>query len=142
MGDVTWTGWSSFKNLTAFYSTGAALSSTPENWNNTVRVSAGATYHYNDALKLRGGIAYDESPVPDAFRTPRIPDNDRTWLAFGAGYKISPAADLDVGYTHIFVSNTSVNKTNDAAAAQLHDTVLGSYDSDVNIFSVQLTYNF
>jgi long-chain fatty acid transport protein len=142
MADVTWTGWSSFKTLTATYSTGAALSSTPENWKNTVRVSAGATYHYSDALRLRGGIAYDESPVPDAFRTPRIPDNDRTWLAFGASYKITPAADVDVGYTHIFVKNTSINKTTDTSFAQAQDTVIGSYDSDVNIVSLQLTYNF
>ncbi len=144
MTDVTWTGWSAFKNLTATYSTGTALSSTPENWQDTVRVSAGATYHYSDALKLRAGVAYDESPVPDAFRTPRIPDNDRTWLALGASYKITPAADLDVGYSHIFVKSTSINKTTDtsAAAAALRDTVIGSYDSDVNILSVQVTYNF
>lgn len=142
MTDLTWTDWSTFKNLTAIRSSGAVLSNTAENWKNTVRVSAGATYHYSDALKLRGGIAYDESPVPDASRTARIPDNDRTWLAFGASYKITPAADLDVGYTHIFVKSTSINKTTDSTLAALRDVVIGSYDSEVNILSVQVTYNF
>jgi long-chain fatty acid transport protein len=142
MADLTWTDWSTFNNLTAIRSSGAVVSNTVENWNNTVRVSAGATYHYSDAFKLRGGIAYDESPVPDAFRTPRIPDNDRTWLALGASYKITPATDLDVGYTHIFVKSTSINKTTDSTVAVLRDAVIGSYDSEVNILSVQVTYNF
>ena len=142
MADLTWTDWSTFNNLTAIRSSGAVVSNTVENWKNTVRVSAGTTYHLNDALKLRGGLAYDESPVPDASRTARIPDNDRIWLAFGASYKITPAADLDVGYTHIFVKSTSLNKTTDSTVAALRDVVTGSYDSNVNILSVQVTYNF
>lgn len=142
MADITWTRWSVFKNLTAIRSTGATVTSVPENWENTIRVSAGASYRYSDALKLRAGVAYDESPVTDAFRTPRIPDNDRIWLALGANYKLTPAASLDVGYTHIFVKNASINKVTDSTVAGLRDTVSGSYDSDVNILSAQLTYSF
>jgi long-chain fatty acid transport protein len=142
MGDVTWTHWNTFNNLTAIRSNGTVLSSTPENWENTVRVSAGANYHYSDALKLRAGIAYDQSPVPNAFRTPRIPDNDRTWLALGASYMFTPAATVDAGYTHIFVRNASLNKTTDSTVAALRDVLIGSYDSDVNILSVQYTYSF
>ncbi|HEY7985593.1 MAG TPA: outer membrane protein transport protein [Methylophilaceae bacterium] len=141
MADVTWTDWSTFKNLTALRGTGAVLSSTPENWKNTTRISAGASYRYSEVLKLRAGIAYDESPVPDAFRTPRIPDNDRTWLSVGASYKVAPSSSLDIAYSHIFVKSTSINKTTDNIAP-LQDTVIGSYDSDVNILSAQLTYSF
>ncbi len=44
-------------------------------------------------------------PVQDAFRTPRLPDTDRTWLAIGARYQPSPTWWLDFGYTYIWVDN-------------------------------------
>lgn len=142
MADATWTRWSTFKRLTAFRSTGAIVTDVPENWENTIRLSAGTTYHYNDAFKVRAGIAYDESPVTDAFRTPRIPDNDRIWLSLGASYKVTEAGSIDVGYTHIFVKNSSINKVTDSSVAAIRDTLTGSYDSDVNILSAQYTHNF
>lgn len=142
MGDLTWTRWSKFENLTAVRPSGAEVSSVPENWENTIRASVGASYRYSDALKARVGIAYDESPVPSEFRTPRIPDNDRYWLSIGASYKVTPAGSLDIGYTHIFVKDASLDKTTDVSVAALQDTLKGSYDSDVNILSVQYTHNF
>ena len=122
--------------------TGAVLGKTPENWENTMRYSIGASYRYNEALKFRAGLAYDESPVPDAFRTPRIPDNDRTWLSLGASYKLSESGAFDIGYTHIFVKDTTISKVNDSSVAALRDTLQGSYDSDVNILSLQYTHHF
>ncbi len=142
MADLTWTHWSKFENLTATRPSGAVVTSVPENWDNTIRVSIGGSYRYNDALKARIGMAYDESPVPSEFRTPRIPDNDRTWLSLGANYKLTQAGSLDVGYTHIFVQDASLNKVTDTAVAALRDTLKGDYDSDVNILSVQYTHNF
>lgn len=149
MADLTWTDWSKFQNLTVVRTSGVQagqpLSSVPENWDNAIRAALGASYRYSDALKTRIGIAYDESPVPSEFRTPRIPDNDRIWLSLGANYKFTPTSSLDVGYTHIFVKNTSLNKTTDVAnplLAAIQDTVQGSYDSDINILSVQYSHTF
>ena len=51
---------------------------------------------------FRAGLAYDQSPVRDAQRTPRLPDNDRTWLAIGAQYRASPQLAFDVGY-HVHI---------------------------------------
>lgn len=137
MGDVTWTRWSEFNELRIRFDNGAADNVTPENWRDTYRVSLGTTYQYNDAWKIRGGIAYDRTPVTDAFRTARIPDNDRTWLAVGASYKVSKAGSADFGYAHLFVKDASINKTEPAAG-----NLLGNYSNDVNILSVQYTHNF
>jgi long-chain fatty acid transport protein len=38
-------------------------------------------------------------------RTPRIPDGDRTWIAFGGQYRLSPQSALDFGYAHLFVND-------------------------------------
>jgi long-chain fatty acid transport protein len=150
MGDLTWTNWSKFQNLTIVRTSGVAsgsiLNSVQENWEDTIRASIGASYRYSDVLKMRAGVAYDESPVPSVFRTPRIPDNDRYWLSLGANYKFSDASSLDFGYTHIFVKDSSVNKVTDVANATLapllSDTVIGNYSNDVNILSLQYTHNF
>src|SRR5262249_49317700 len=98
MADLQYTGWSSIQQLQVVRSTGAVLSTTPENFRNTWRGSVGANYRYDNNWTLRGGVAYDQSPVNDTDRTPRLPDSDRTWLAFGAQYKISPAWSIDLAY--------------------------------------------
>lgn len=150
MGDLTWTRWSKFQNLTIIRTsgvlTGGTLNNVPEKWDNTIRASVGASYRYNDALKARIGVAYDESPVSSAYRTPRIPDSDRYWLSLGANYKLTPDSSLDVGYTHIFVKDGSINKVTDVANASLapilKDTIKGDYNNEVNILSLQYTHSF
>lgn len=138
MADVTWTNWSRFDELRVEFDNPAQPDAvTPENWDDSYRVAAGATYRHNDAWKFRAGIAYDESPVPDGFRTPRIPDEDRVWLSFGAQYKVSPNGSLDFGYTHIFVDDPDLNLTS-ATAGNLR----GSYDSSVDILAVQYSQGF
>src|SRR5258708_34811736 len=76
---------------------------------NTWFAALGATSKVTDRLSLRGGVAYDQSPVKDQFRTARIPDQDRYWLAAGLGYEIAPGFGVDLGYTHIFVDSASIN---------------------------------
>jgi len=91
---------------------------------------------------LRAGFAYDQSPVSLEFRTPRTPNTDRFWLSVGANYRFTPTSSIDVGYTYIFVNDASLNKTTDTSIPSLRDTVKGSYNSNVNIISVQFTHTF
>lgn len=136
LADVTWTGWSDFDELRIVRTSGALLGVTPENWSDSYRYSVGTNYHMNDKLTLRGGVAFDETPVSDAFRTVRIPDESRTWVAVGAQYRLSKQSALDFGYTHLFVKDASLNKTESGV------TVTGTYDASVDILSAQFTYNF
>src|ERR1700680_2210208 len=140
MADVQYTGWSTVQNLTIVRSTGAVLSTTPENFRDTWRASIGANYHYSDQWMFRGGLAFDQSPVRDAQRTPRLPDNDRTWISFGAQYKFSPQLLLDAGYTHIFVKDPSMNQN--AGSTPTFGLISGTYKNNVNIVAAQVTYTF
>ena len=65
MADLQYTGWSSIQQLQIIRTTGTVLSTTPENFRNTWRVSAGANYRYSDKWTLRGGVAWDQTPVRD-----------------------------------------------------------------------------
>ncbi|MDH2918671.1 MAG: outer membrane protein transport protein [Sideroxydans sp.] len=136
MADATLTGWSSFKQVKVLDANGAAISNTPENWKNTVRVALGVSHHYNEQWTARAGLAYDQAPVSDAFRTARIPDNDRTWLAVGGQYQVSAAGAVDFGYAHLFVKDSKINATSPAPA------LVGTYKNSVDILSAQYRYNF
>lgn len=139
LADATWTGWNKFKQLSVIRTSGLPLYNQPEHWTNTMRYSIGASYRFTNKLKIRVGTAYDESPVTDAYRTARIPDNNRVWMSMGINYKISPSSSLDAGFTHIFMMDSSLNQgTIGSATGQLR----GSYDSNINIFSLQYTQAF
>ena len=140
MADVQYTGWSTVQNLTVVRSTGAELLSTPENFRDTWRASVGANYHYSDQWMFRGGLAFDQSPVRDAQRTPSLPDNDRTWISVGAQYKFSPQLVLDAGYTFIFIKDPSMNQN--AGSTPTSGLISGTYKNNVNIVAVQATYTF
>jgi long-chain fatty acid transport protein len=148
MGDITWTRWSQFQELKILRTSGALLQRTPENWENTLRYSIGANYHYNDSIKFRTGLAYDQEAINDQFRTARIPGNDRKWMSLGANWKISPSSSVDVGYAHLFISDASINdKQNNpldpiVANRTYNGNLTGSYSGSVDILSAQYTHNF
>jgi long-chain fatty acid transport protein len=147
MGDITWTGWSKFKELRIVNSaTGATASLTNENWKNTYRFSLGANHHYNEQWISRVGIALDQSPVDDQYRTARIPDNDRTWLSLGGQYKPSKDSALDFGYAHLFVKNSSISNNKGGATGtsntSFYGNLVGTYKNSVDIVSVQYAYSF
>lgn len=146
LGDITWTGWSSVQALTPTSAATGARVSAPlrYNFDDTFRVGLGAKYQYNDALNLRFGVAYDESPVPNAeSRTMTVPDSDRFWLSFGARWNVSKASSLDIGYAHIFFRDSSTNRAvmNTAETATLQ-TVRGDFRTHADLLSVQYNMNF
>jgi len=140
MADLQFTRWSTFKELKFVRSTGVVLSTTPENFDDAWRVSAGATYHWNDAWSFRGGLAWDQSPVNNADRTVRLPDEDRVWIAVGAQYRFNRNLAVDAGFVYIDVQNSDINQN--AGSTALNGLVKGHYDANVTIFSAQLTYTF
>lgn len=140
MADLQFTDWSTIQYLTFTRTTGVVLSSTPELFKDTWRASVGASYFMNDKWKFRGGFAYDESPVQDAERTPRLPDSDRYWISAGAQYGWSKQLKLDVGLTYIFTSNASSN--NNAGSTAQYGLIKGDYDANVFILGGQVTYSF
>jgi long-chain fatty acid transport protein len=142
MGDITWTRWSQFQRLAIYRESGALLTQTEENWDNTLRYSIGANYHYSDAVTLRAGLAYDEEAISDRFRTVRIPGNDRKWLALGAAWQATPTTKLDIGYAHLFISDTKIDDNQTTAVPLGRGRVQGEYDASVDVLSMQLTHNF
>lgn len=140
LADITWTGWSDFDELRVLRKSDGSTfgTATEENWKDSYRYSVGANYRMNDKLTVRGGVAYDETPVSnDIYRTVRIPDQSRTWLAVGAQYRLSDKSSLDFGYAHLFVKDARIPNRNESGVV-----LNGKYEASVDILSAQLTHNF
>ena len=143
MADYTWTGWSSIPELRFDFDNALADAVTTFDWEDTFRASIGTTYRPDGSQwTYRLGVAYDESPIKDAeTRTARLPDNDRIWLTVGAGFKPSEDLQIDIGYAHLFINDPKINK---AAVGEdaTRGALVGSYDSSVDILSVEARYTF
>ncbi|MDH5327722.1 MAG: outer membrane protein transport protein [Gammaproteobacteria bacterium] len=138
LGDITLTKWSRLNELKVEYSNPNTPTTVEEmHWKDTFKYSVGINYLANQNFTYRGGFAFDEGAAPNStYRSPRVPDNDRTWLALGLGYK-QGTMSFDFGYVHIMIDDTAINRTN-----ALGQTLNGTYDLSVNIISAQVNYNF
>jgi long-chain fatty acid transport protein len=144
MADATWTGWSVLQQLKIDRANGTNLTTVPENWRDTWRVAVGANYHYSAQWLSRIGVAYEQTPVPDAFRTARIPDANRYELSLGGQYKPTKDSAWDFAYAHLFMQGAPVNQNaanNTDLTASGAGYLLGSYNDTANVLSVQYTHN-
>jgi long-chain fatty acid transport protein len=148
LADYTWTGWSSIKDLSVFRSNGTPLTSTPLEFKNSWRAGVGVNYQLNNEWKLRGGVAYDTTPVQNEFRSPRLPDQDRTWLAAGAQWAFSKQGALDFGLAYLFIKDAKSELPNldpsppPGFRASPKGNLVGEYSANTWIISVGARYNF
>jgi long-chain fatty acid transport protein len=137
-----WTQWSSVK-LLSFQS---ATATAPINlgFSDSWFTSIGASYQWNDAVTLRGGLGWDQSPVDNRYRTVSIPDQDRYMVGLGFGYKINDALTLDGAYAHYFATNASMNSSiNNTDNNPFGATVLkGTYQLSLDFVSLSVRYGF
>jgi long-chain fatty acid transport protein len=142
LADWTWTGWSSIQKLEIVRDDGNTLSEVPLLFEDTWRVGLGVNYALADDWRLRLGTAFDQTPVQDAYRTPRLPDQDRIWAAAGVEFKVGKGA-LDVGYAHLFVKDATSRLPNqDTPESAPAGVLLGTYPGRVDLLSVQYRISF
>lgn len=146
-----WANWSRIGTVNVTTPSGAALISgapviLPFQYSDGYFYSIGGEYLLNQDLTLRAGVGFEKSPIVDNVRTPRLPDNDRTWYSVGATYKMPQirGLTLDFGYSFIDVKNTSINISAASGNPWLNSagTYIGSVDSNVHIVAVGLRYQW
>jgi len=144
LGDVTHTKWSNFEELRVVGDNGAVVSMVEEKWDDSYRIALGMKYQYNNQWIFRSGVAHDETPIDDDYRTSRIPGDDRTWLSFGASYSPSRQLTIDVGYSHLWVDDAKIDEDYSllTPATGISGRLKGKYEADVNILSAQATWKF
>lgn len=110
-----------------------------QDWRDTFSAHVGVDWFVDPSITLRAGFAYDMTPIKDAeHRTARIPDNDRFLLSFGLTAKPHESWQIDVGYTHLFLTKASINNTHSG----LNINGEYSYDALSYLIGVQVQYKF
>jgi long-chain fatty acid transport protein len=156
--DWSRTMWSSFDNLTInFANAGTTPAVVDEGLSDSNRYAFGADYRFNETWTFRGGLALDNSPVPDAVspcahptavgctndvnasRTARLPDGDRRWISLGVTWHMTEHSQWDLGYAHLFLgSSLAFDQTN----ANGGDRIVGTFKADADIFGISYRYKF
>jgi long-chain fatty acid transport protein len=138
MADVTWTGWSDFKELRVVYDNPAQPDSvTVENWDDAFRYALGGEFYVSDEWTLRVGGAYDESPIPEEHRTVRIPGTDRIWGALGCSYMPNEKWSIDLAYMHVFfLDDPEIGEQTPTAY------ISGDYSGSAEVVSISCSYTF
>ena len=106
-------------------------------WKDTWLFSIGADYRINDAFTVRGGIAYETSPIDrQETRMAVIPDTDRLWLSLGASWYPTQDLQFDIGGTYLMGVGDKDLYNSDGKK-------IGKYDSlDAYLLGVQMQYRF
>jgi len=148
--DFSRSGWSSFQELRVRYDNPLQPDTVEtEGWENVSRYAIGVDFDMNDSFTLRAGVALDVSPIPEPVpfagatspspsRTARLPGADRTWLAFGATWNMSPNTQLSTAWAHLFLDD-DIRFDHSGA---LGDRIIGSFEADADILSLQVSHQF
>ncbi|MDD3354079.1 outer membrane protein transport protein [Zoogloea sp.] len=144
LGDVSWTGWSSIPKVdivrTSGVLSGVTVQTLDTHFRDTWRYALGANYRMSDTLKLKFGIAYDQTPVQSAqHRLVSLPDNNRTWLSTGAQLRLDRGSLLDLGVAYLHVPESTIDN-NQATLGRGY--VKGAYDARVWILGAQYSMAF
>ncbi len=102
-------------------------------WSDAVAIRLGGQYELIPGLKVRGGFAYDMTPVPDATVGPSLPDNDRLVFATGLGYtQLGTGIRADLGYQFVTLPTREIR----------NGTVDGDYQMSSHVLGVNVGYGF
>jgi long-chain fatty acid transport protein len=151
LGDISKTGWSSIPKVDVIRASaslsgllaGSTAQTLETNFKDTWRFALGANYKLNDEWLLKGGIAYDETPVKgSSSRLVSLPDNDRTWFSLGVQWKASKVVTLDLGAAYLYVKDAQIDNNQGTVAAPLRGHVTGTYEDSAWIFGSQLSMAF
>ena len=145
LGSVEWTRWSNLQELRVTFPDSSAKDSVENfSYKDTFFYALGALYKVNKNWTLKMGTAYDITPTSLAHRSPRIPDENRTWLSTGADYRMNERLTLGLNYSYIYVRQTNIDlKTGSANSDDVtKGTLRGHFKSDTHLVGAKLIYRW
>lgn len=109
----------------------------PQRFSDTVDVSVGTHYKWNDQWMLRGSLKFEPTPTNDSDRALSFPDARKIGLNFGARYQMNKKVAIDMIYAHVFTQQTHINDINPASGA----VSSGHVNNDIDLVGAQLVWN-
>lgn len=136
LADATWTRWSRYDALVVEFDNNTPTSSSPQNWNDTWRLSVGGNYRLNERWLLRAGFSHDPSPIPDAQHlSPRVPDTTRNWLSLGSSTRINSEMEMDMALAYTLPQSYRIDNTD-----SMGHNLKGEYESEILYLTLQFNW--
>ena len=137
--DVSWTGWSRFDELKieSNNATVAALTAAPQqyDWDDSYRIALGANYRMNEQLTVRGGLAFDKTPIGDENTKIDFAFDDYKAISVGLSYALGNQLTLDAGFQHTLTQKRDIDQNELATAGA---RLQGEVTTEVNSFAIGL----
>lgn len=140
-----WTRWSRFDSLDMSYNK-ASSHPDPKNWKDGWRYAIGVEHKLSDKYSLLGGIAHDESAIPDYDGTEAslgadfmVPTGTRTTFALGTQYH-DEKQTLAFTVSYMKVGDLSI-EGDKGNGGTFYDRAK-MYDSYTKLFLISYQYNF
>jgi long-chain fatty acid transport protein len=139
--DINRTFWDVYDELVIEFDNGLDPSVNPRNYKDASIYRFGAQYRYDEKWTLRGGIYFDESPVPDGAFAPETPRNDSIGYTAGATYRASKNLEFDVSL--LILTFDQIDNSYDFYEEGGKTIPFGgTYDSAANSIGFGLTYKY
>ena len=113
---------------------------TTAQWKNAWFFALGAEYAADERWTWRGGVAWDQSPVPAATFNPRISDADRTWVSAGFTYRANDNMSFALSYAHLFLPRGRIALNAAQTGNALRGNLNGRTEAGVDVVGVQISY--
>ena len=148
--DLLWTKWDDFRDfdvavpaINGIFQGLLQLPTTTdvtqeESWRDTLSIFGGFDYHINERHTVRGGLAYDQSPIKERFVRPYNPDADKIGLTGGYGWR-SAAGRLIVD---LFGQVWIYEDASEPDSRPLDRVVGGLYETTVFTLGASVQVNF
>lgn len=141
MAEYDYTWWDSFDELRVSFTNPFQPDSFQiYDYKNTYFASVGLRYRPTKDWVLRAGVAFDQSPTRDATRDPRIPDNDRNWVALSVGYNLSENTAIEAGYSRLMFPDGRINLYATTPGNDARGNLVGITRANSDVFTLQLTF--
>ncbi len=135
--DVEWQDWSVHDKYLVEVKNAPNLNIyRPRDWKDCLDYRLGAEYLVGDGLALRAGYGYSNAVVDESTLDYSFVNTDMHWLTAGIGIDITDNTTLDLCYEHAYGRSRDVDSSVHFPPAN------GTYDSDLDIFTLTLTYRF
>ena len=140
LGDLSLTRWSSLDTIDIINkTTGTVAQQLIAQWQDTWRAALGASYKVSEVWKLKLGIAYDQSPVPDAERRlVSLPDDNRVLFSAGTQWKPSKTSALDIGLAYVYMKGPDIDNNQNPTRG----IVKGNFNNSALIAGAQYSMSF
>lgn len=144
-GDIARSNWSRLTEIRVENQGAPSLLSTtvePLDWDHTMFYALGLSYKLDRQWTLRGGLAYDQQPIPDSTLSVRLPAGDRKMAAIGATWDATDDISVDFSYLYIKEKSVNVDQQTDTLVVPGHVNYDAKVESQVNLVAAQINWKF